>query len=221
MEDVIVFWSGGKDSGLALHEILKTDNYGISSLITIVTEEYQRINIHGVRQILLERQSDSLGYPIEKLFIPKKASMEEYESIMRNSLIKYAKSGISSVVYGDIFLEDIRRYREDQLSKFGMVGIFPIWKRDTLELANTFIETGFKAIITCIDSNILDKGFVGRLYDKQFLFDLPFGVDPCGENGEFHSFLYGGPLFDYDILFEKGDVVFRENRFYYCDLIPV
>jgi uncharacterized protein (TIGR00290 family) len=125
------------------------------------------------------------------------------------------------VVFGDIFLEDLRKYREENLSKIGMKAVFPIWKRNTTELAHTFIDSGFKAVITCIDSQVLDKGFVGRRYDEQFLSELPSNLDPCGENGEFHSFVYDGPIFRESLLFEPGDVVLRDNRFYFCDLIPL
>ena len=218
---VLFAWSGGKDSAMAFYELQRSHSYEILALLTTVTKEYDRISIHGVRRILLERQADSLGYPLEKIFISKNASNEEYESKMRDVLVKYREMGVSSVVFGDIFLEDVRRYREDNLAKVGMKGIFPLWKRDTAELANTFINLGFKAVITCVDSKVLDKRFVGRIYDKQFLRELPPNVDPCGENGEFHSFVYDGPIFRRKITFTIGDIVLRDNRFYFCDLIPV
>ena len=220
-EKVMLSWGGGKDSALALYEIQKTDNYEVLGLLTTLTEDYDRISIHGVRRILLEQQADSLGFPLEKVFISKNASIEEYESKMREVLAKYLTAGFSSVVFGDIFLEDVRKYREENLSKIGMKGIFPIWKRDTYELAHNFIGLGFKAIITCVDSNVLEKNFVGRVFDEQFLSELPSNVDPCGENGEFHSFVYDGPIFQERILYAKGEIVLRENRFYYCDVIPV
>jgi uncharacterized protein (TIGR00290 family) len=147
--------------------------------------------------------------------------MEEYESELQEVLGRYVATGVSSVVFGDAFLEDVRRYREDNLSKMGMRGVFPIWERDTRELAHTFIDLGFKAVITCVDSKVLDRKFVGRVFDEQFLSELPHGVDPCGENGEFHSFVYGGPLFKREISYKMGQVVLREDRFYYCDLMPV
>lgn len=192
-EKVLFSWSGGKDSAMALYELQRARSYEISALLTVVTEDYDRISMHGVRRVLLERQADSLGYPLEEIFISKNASNEEYESKMRDVLVKYREAGVSSVVFGDVLLEDVRRYREDNLAKVGMRGIFPLWKRDTTELANTFINLGFKAIITCVDSKVLGKRFVGRVYDKQFLRELPPHVDPCGENGEFHSFVYDGP----------------------------
>ncbi len=220
-EKVLFSWSGGKDSAMALYELQRARSYEISALLTVITEDYDRISMHGVRRVLLERQADSLGYPLEEIFISKNASNEEYESKMRDVLVKYRETGVSSVVFGDVLLEDVRRYREDNLAKVGMRGIFPLWKRDTTELANTFINLGFKAIITCVDSKVLGKRFVGRVYDKQFLRELPPHVDPCGENGEFHSFVYDGPIFRRKISFAIGDIVLRDNRFYFCDLIPV
>ena len=220
-EKVILSWSGGKDSALALHELQKTGDYEIMALLTTVTEGYDRISMHGVRRILLERQADSLGFPLEKVFISKDTSNEKYESKMQKVLEKYLIAGVSSVVFGDIFLEDVRKYREDNLLRIGMKGIFPIWKRDTTELAHTFIDLGFKAVIICVDSNVLDRTFVGRLFDEQFLSELPSTVDPCGENGEFHSFVYDGPIFQERILHTIGEIILRDNRFYYCDLLPL
>lgn len=217
---MIFSWSGGKDSALALYELLKAGNYEISSLLTTITEDYDRTSLHGVRRILIERQANSLGFPLEKVFISKDISSEEYETKMREVLTKYLADGISSVVFGDIFLEDVRKYREDNLSKIGLKGIFPIWKKDTTELARIFIGLGFKAVTTCVDSNFLNKAFVGRAFNEKFLTELPPEVDPCGENGEFHSFVYDGPIFRERILYTPGEIVLRDNRFYYCDLIP-
>lgn len=219
-EKVIVLWSGGKDSALALYEILKTGGFDVVKLLTTVTKDYDRISIHGVRSVLLEQQADALGFPLEKMFISKGASDQEYENELLKALKKDLDSGVFSVVFGDIFLEDVRKYRERLLMKVRMNGIFPLWKRNTKELAHKFINLGFKAIITSIDSNVLGKDFAGRDYDEQFLLDLPANVDPCGENGEFHSFVYDGPILHERILFKKGEIVLRENRFYYCDLIP-
>ena len=220
-EKVLFTWSGGKDSVMALYELLRTHSYEISALLTTITEDYDRISMHGVRRILLEQQAESLGLPLEKIYITKNTPNEEYEAKMRDKLMEYQSRGVLSVVFGDIFLEDLRKYREENLSKIGMKGIFPIWKRDTAELAHTFIDLGFKAVITCVDSKVLDKKFVGRLYDKQFLRELPSNVDSCGENGEFHSFVYDGPIFRERVSFIIGDIVLRDNRFYFCDLIPV
>lgn len=221
MEKVILSWSGGKDSTLALYEVQKTDKYEVLGLLTTVTHEYDRISMHGVRRFLLEEQACSLGLTIDELFISKNDSDEEYRSKMRKALSEYLTLGVTTVAFGDIFLEEVRKYREENLSKMGMKGIFPLWKKDTHELARKFIDLGFKAIITCVDSKVLDKGFVGRIFNEQFLSELPFGIDPCGENGEFHSFVYDGPSFQRRIEYVKGKIVLREKRFYYCDLIPV
>ncbi len=217
-EKVLLTWSGGKDSALALYELQRRNDHEIVSLLTTLTEDYNRISMHGVQSILLEEQAISLGLPIEKVYISKNTSNEQYEAKMEEVLQKYLKAGVSSVAFGDIFLEDLRKHREDNLSKIGMKAIFPIWKRDTVKLAHEFIDLGFKGIITCVDSNVLDKAFVGRLYDQQFLSDLPSTVDPCGENGEFHSFVYDGPMFQKRVQYTKGETVFRDNRFWYCDL---
>src|SRR4030042_919165 len=219
-EKVIVAWSGGKDSALALYEILKTGGFDVDKLLTTVTQDYDRISSHGVRSVLLEQQANALGFPLEKMFISKGASDAEYETALLKVLERQRDNGVSSVVFGDIFLEDVRKYREKLLMKVGMNGLFPLWKRDTKKLAQTFIDLGFKAVITSIDSNVLGKDFVGRDYDEKFLLDLPASVDPCGENGEFHSFVYDGPLFHESVLFKKGEIVLRDNRFFYCDLIP-
>lgn len=220
-EKTLLSWSGGKDCALTLYEIQKTGNCEISALLSTVTKDYDRISMHGIRRVLLEQQVTSLGFPLEKVLISKNASNDEYESEMRAVLERYLAAGVSAVVFGDIFLEDVRKHREENLSKIKMKGLFPIWRRDTAELAETFIDLGFKAIITCVDSKALDETFVGRVFDKQFLSELPSNVDPCGENGEFHSFVYEGPIFQEKILHTVGEVILRDNRFYYCDLIPV
>jgi uncharacterized protein (TIGR00290 family) len=220
-EKVIVAWSGGKDSALALYEVLNSGSYEVLELLTTVTKDYDRISIHGVRRVLLEQQAKALRIPLEEMFITKGASDAEYEGELLKTLKRHRDNGVFSVVFGDIFLEDVRKYREQILAKAGMNGIFPLWKRGTKDLARTFINLGFKAIITSIDSNVLGKSFAGREYEEKFLSDLPANVDPCGENGEFHSFVYDGPLFCERIGFKKGEIVLRDNRFYYCDLLPV
>ncbi len=213
-------WSGGKDSAIALYEIQKSKKYEVVSLLTTITEGYDRISMHGVRRILVEQQAKSLGLPIEEVFISKTSSDEEYESKMREVLTRFKQGGVSSTVFGDVFLEGVRKYREDNLLKLGMKGIFPIWGRDTAELTRTFIDLGFQAIITCVDSKVLDKRFVGRVIDKHFLDELPPNVDPAGENGEFHSFVFDGPIFGERIAYTLGKQVLRDS-FYFCDLVPV
>jgi uncharacterized protein (TIGR00290 family) len=219
-EKVLFSWSGGKDSALALYELRKRAEYQIAALLTVLTKDYDRTSMHGVRRILLEQQAQSLGLALEKVVISKNSSNEEYECKIGEILEKYEAAGVCAVVFGDVFSEDLRKYRENNLSKIGIKGVFPLWKIDTTELAQTFIGSGFKAIITCVDSNVLDKTFVGRSFDEQFLSELPSGVDPCGENGEFHSFVYDGPIFRGRIEHRTRGVVLREKRFYYCDLVP-
>jgi len=218
-EKAIVLWSGGKDSALALYEILKSGRYKVLELLTTVTKDYDRISIHGVRRVLLEQQAKALRIPLEQMFITKGASDAEYEGELLKTVKRHRDNGVFSVVFGDIFLGDVRKYRERILEKVGMNGIFPLWKKGTKELALKFINLGFKAVITSIDSNVLGKDFVGREYNEQFLSDLPADVDPCGENGEFHSFVYDGPIFHEKVSFTKAEKVLRENRFYYCDLL--
>ncbi|MGB6681163.1 MAG: diphthine--ammonia ligase [Candidatus Bathyarchaeia archaeon] len=220
-EKILVSWSSGKDSALSLYEIVKDGKFEISALLTVITEDYDRVSMHGIRRIMLERQVEYLGYFLEKIFIPKNASDEEYTSPMVSTLQKYLLHGIRSIVFGDIFLEDVRKYREENLSKIGMTALFPLWKKDTFQLAKQFIKLGFKSVITCVDSKSLSKDFVGRMFDKGFLSALPPNVDPMGENGEFHSFVFDGPLFESRVQFELGDIVLRDGRFYFCDLMSV
>ena len=218
-KNIYLSWSGGKDSSLALHEIRKAGIYNVAGLITTITEDYDRISMHGVRRALLESQADALSLPLEKILITKGADNAEYENKMRALLEKYFARGVQSVVFGDIFLEDLRKYREDNLAQVGMRGIFPIWKRDSVKLARAFVALGFEAITTCVDSQVLNRRFVGRFFDESFLSDLPAGIDPCGENGEFHSFAFDGPIFKHPIAHTLGEVV-RRDRYVFCDLVP-
>lgn len=219
-EQVLLSWSGGKDSAMAFSELKKGHEYDVAALLVVITSDYDRVSMHGVRRVLLEKQAASLGVPVEKILIKRDDSSQDYENRIRLTLIRLRNKGISSVVFGDIFLEDIRKYREENMEKIEMRAIFPLWKREPAELARSFINRGFKAIITCVDTNALDRVFAGRLYDERFLSEIPSSVDPCGENGEFHTFVYDGPVFRNRIFFEKGESVLREDRFFFCDLIP-
>jgi uncharacterized protein (TIGR00290 family) len=220
-EKVILAWSGGKDSALTLRELQMAADYEVVTLLTTVTEGYDRISMHGVRRALLEQQAHALGLPVEVVFIPRICSNEEYGNRMREVLEQYCAAGVRSIAFGDVFLEDVRAYREDNLARVGMRGVFPLWKRNPADLARAFVGLGFKAVITCVDSQMLDGGFVGRAFDERFLAELPPTVDPCGENGAFHSFVYDGPMFQMPVLYEKGETVLRDDRFYFCDLVPV
>lgn len=220
-EKILFAWSGGKDSAMALYETQKTRRYEIAALLATVTKGYDRVSMHGVRRSLLRQQAESLGIPLEEVRIPKNSSNKEYEAKMREVLVRYQRQGVSSVVFGDIFLQDVKKYRERNMSRVGMNARFPLWKSDTAGLARKFINSGFKAIVTCVDSNALGKKFVGRQFDARFLSELPPRIDPCGENGEFHSFVYDGPVFKQRVPYKEGRVVLRNSRFYYCDLLPV
>jgi uncharacterized protein (TIGR00290 family) len=217
-QKVLFSWSGGKDSALALFELISVGRYSVASLLTTVTENYDRISMHGVRSALLEQQAKAMNLPLEKIFISKESSNDEYEGKMADVLKRFKNSGTNAVVFGDIFLEDLRTYRENNLSKLRMSAVFPLWKKDSDKLARSFINLGFKAIITCVDTKCLDAGFAGREFDEAFLSDLPASADPCGENGEFHSFVYAGPLFAGEIPVTRGEIVLRDERFCYCDL---
>jgi uncharacterized protein (TIGR00290 family) len=219
-EQAIFCWSGGKDSARALHEIQSGSLYDVVSLLTTVTRDYDRVSMHGVRTALIERQAKALGLPMEKVFISAGAGDAEYNEQMRLKLVSFKNRGISSVIFGDIFLADLRKYREDRLAQVGMQAVFPLWQRNTSELVRSFIKLGFKAVTTCVDSRILDASFAGRLIDAKFLAALPPKADPCGENGEFHSFVFDGPIFDRPVEIAAGEIVQREG-FYFCDLLPV
>jgi uncharacterized protein (TIGR00290 family) len=220
LESILLSWSGGKDSALALYELQKEKKYRIEALVTTVTKTYDRISMHGVRRILLERQAASLGIKLEIVYISSNSLNEEYESQMAAILAKYKQAGVNNVAFGDIFLEDLRKYREDKLAQLDMFALFPIWKIDTKELSQSLLSLGFKAITTCVDTKCLSKNYVGRIIDEAFLAELPVVVDSCGENGEYHSFVFNGPTFKNRIDFVIGEKVLRDERFYYCDLIP-
>jgi uncharacterized protein (TIGR00290 family) len=213
-------WSGGKDSALALYELVRSKEHEIVALLTTITEEYDRVTMHGVRSELLRQQALSIGLPIEEIRISENITEKEYEETMQEVMSRLKNAGIGSVAFGDLFLEDVRRRRERNLASIGMKAVFPLWGRNTRELALEFVQLGFKAITTCVDSSLLNGEFVGRIVEENFLNDLPVEADPCGENGEFHSFVYDGPIFKKAIPFRKGDVVLRRDRFLYCDLLP-
>jgi uncharacterized protein (TIGR00290 family) len=217
--DLILSWSGGKDSALALG-VLRARHRDVTALLTTLTEEYDRVSMHGVRRSLLLAQAASLGLPLEEVWIPPDASNAIYEERMRAVLTKYLKSGVKQVAFGDLFLEDIREYRESRLKELGMEATFPLWHRKTERLAARFLKLGFKAVTCCVDPRRLSRDFCGVPYDEDFLARLPPGVDPCGENGEFHTFVFDGPLFSERVAFKAGEVVLR-GGFYFADLIPV
>jgi uncharacterized protein (TIGR00290 family) len=208
----LLSWSGGKDSSLSYFVAKQSGNYQISGLLTTITEDYQRISTHGVRRVLLQRQARAMKLPLCEVMIPKQASNEIYEERTRQILLElYDREKISSVVFGDLFLQDVRDYREEFLGKLGMACEFPIWGRDTKDLANYFIDKGFKAITCCVDLRKIGSEFCGRKFDSKFLSELPPKVDPCGENGEFHTFVYEGPIFQSKIDVKVGAIVERDG----------
>jgi len=219
MEDVLVSWSGGKDSCLALYELQRAGRHRAAALLTTVTRDYDRVSMHGVRRVLLERQAASLGLPLRQVLISKGASNEGYEREMAEAFSEYRVAGIDTVVFGDLFLADVRAYREQFLARHGMRGLYPVWMRDTAEFVREFIALGFKAVVTCVSGEALDGSFAGRMIDEEFLAAFPPHVDPCGENGEFHSFVFDGPSFRDEVRFSIGERVLRDG-FWFCDLVP-
>jgi uncharacterized protein (TIGR00290 family) len=219
-EPILFCWSGGKDSAMALHTLLQRNDVHIAALLTTVTEGYERISMHGVRRELLERQAQSIGLPLHEVRIPPQCVNPIYEARMEEALRIHLEKGIRKVAFGDIFLEDLRAYREKNLARIGMTAIFPIWKRDTRELIHTFHANRFRAIAVCVDSKVLDPSFAGRELDESFFRDLPPHADPCGENGEFHTFVFDGPIFKSPIPVRTGEIVNRDG-FIFCDILPV
>jgi uncharacterized protein (TIGR00290 family) len=220
-EPVVMSWSGGKDSTMAAYQLLASQKFEIAALLTTVTEDYDRISMHGVRRGLLERQADSLGLPLHKVMIPKDCSNEIYEARMTEAFSHFKARGVTKIAFGDLFLEDVKQYRDERLARAGMTGVYPIWMRDTDELVRTFIGLGFKAILACVDTQAIAASFAGREIDHSLLRDLPDSADPCGEHGEYHSFVYDGPIFKDPIDCKAGERFMRSERFNYCDIVPV
>jgi uncharacterized protein (TIGR00290 family) len=222
-EPVVFSWSGGKDSALALHAVLSDPGYDVVGLLTTVAGQFGRVSHHGVREELLCIQAASIGLPLEIVYLPMNAAAPctnaEYEELMGTVMARYCAAGVRTVAHGDIFLEDLRAYRDRNLARAGMRGLYPLWKRDTAELVRQFVTDGFRAYLCCVDGKKLGEPFAGRPLDLELLRDLPAGVDPCGENGEYHSFVYAGPIFHKPVAIERGVVVCREGRFY-ADLLP-
>ncbi len=220
MEKLVLSWSGGKDSALALYEIQRSHQYSVAALLTTITRDYSRISMHGVREVLLERQAESAQLPLRKVYVPAKCTDEIYADIMEKEMNLLKAENIYTVAFGDIFLQDVRDYRENNLRKVGMKAIFPLWGKDSRELVTFFIELGFKAVVTTIDPRKLSPDFCGRIIDRQFIKDMPEHVGLAGENGEFHSFVFDGPVFKSPVRFSVGERVMRDS-FYFCDLLPI
>jgi uncharacterized protein (TIGR00290 family) len=220
-QPVLFSWSGGKDSALALHVLMQQPEWEVIGLLTSVSDEYGRVSHHGVREELLDEQADAIGLPLDKLRLPASGgpcTNAQYEALVGEKLAGYVERGVRHVAHGDIFLADLRAYRERNLARLGMTGLFPIWQRDTVELVESFVRLGFKAILCCVEGAKLDASFVGRELDLSLVADLPPGIDPCGENGEYHSFVYEGPIFRRPVTIQTGITVCRDNR-HYIDLL--
>lgn len=222
-------WSGGKDSCLALHHILAADTFEVHCLLTTVNEAFNRVSMHGVREALLIAQAESIGIPLYQVRLSESPTMEAYEESMHKHLDTLRSKGVEYSIFGDIFLEDLRTYREQKLAQIGLKSVFPLWKRDTKELISEFISLGYRTIVVCAQEGLED--FCGRVIDEHFIADLPAGIDPCGENGEFHTFVFDGPIFKSPIEFSLGEKVYKEfpkpkgeegetSGYWYIDLLP-
>jgi uncharacterized protein (TIGR00290 family) len=219
LEPVLLAWSGGKDSTLALETLWPSQRWRVIGLLTTVTETYERISMHGVRTALLREQAAAIGLPLTIVHIPASAADGVYEERMGTALAAAREQGVRSVAFGDLFLEDVRAYREKMLGTVEMTGLFPLWGKPTAALAEYFIASGYRAVLSCVDTQQISGELAGREYDRSLLADLPDSADPCGERGEFHTFVSDGPLFTRAVAYRTGERVLREGRFMYCDLI--
>lgn len=223
MTSVLLSWSGGKDSALTLERLQADATVRVVGLLTSVSTEFDRISIHGVRRSLLHRQAESVGLPLYEIPLAPKPSNETYEAAFATALAKVQERehGLDTIAFGDLFLEDVRTYRQTLLARLGWTGLYPIWGEPTRALAEHFIERGYRAVLTCVDTQQLSAEFAGREFDAKLLADLPPTVDPCGERGEFHTFVYDSPVFRTGVQVQLGERVRREDRFEYCDLLEV
>ncbi|SNQ41964.1 Dph6-related ATP pyrophosphatase [Cellulophaga lytica] len=234
-------WSSGKDSALALYKMQQSNAYKVDRLVTSVNSTFNRVSMHGLRLPLLEAQAKAIGLPLQTIMLNADVSMSSYNEVMKTTMQGLITEGYTHAVFGDIFLEDLKKYREDKLKEVGVKGVFPLWKQDTKVLLKELLQLGFKAITVCVNAKLLDESFVGREVDESFFNDLPENVDPCGENGEFHTFVYDGPIFKQPVSFTVGEKVQKgyaptknkddncfkkdedttwDTSFWYCDLLP-
>jgi len=205
----VFVWSGGKDSALALYQILQDPNYQVTHLLTTVNQQLNRVTMHGVRTTLLEQQAQALQLPLIQVQLPENPSMVEYENLMAEAFYRLKETGISAAIFGDIFLEDLRVYREQQMNQLGLQAVFPLWQKSTTAIIEQFIQLKFKAVLVCLNAAYFPETYAGIEIDAYFLKNLPANVDPCGENGEYHSFVYDGPIFKNPIYFTPGEIILR------------
>ena len=233
-------WSSGKDACLALYTIMQEDTYNVTQLVTTVNKENHRVSMHGLSIALLEAQATRIGLPLKQIALSGQVSMSDYSRLMKQAVLDLKEEGFTHALFGDIFLEDLKKYRDDELAKVAITGVYPLWKKDTEVILKEFLSLGFKAITVCVNAQLLDKSFCGREVDQSFIDDLPSGIDPCGEHGEFHTFVYDGPIFKEPVHFTIGERVLKtydrhendddncfqdkdmerwDTAFWYCDLI--
>ena len=216
---VLLSWSSGKDSAWALHVLRYDSSVEVVGLLTTINERASRVAMHAVREAVLDVQAAALGLPLTKVYIPDPCSNAEYERAMADAMDGARRSGVHAIAFGDLFLEDVRRYREEKLASTGIEPVFPLWGANTTHLAREMVAAGLRAILTSVDPRQLDTAFAGRVFDQTLLDDLPDGIDPCGENGEFHSFAYAGPMFEQPLAVATGDTVERDG-FVFFDVRP-
>jgi len=235
-------WSGGKDSSLCLHHVLEGKKYNVRKLLTTLSGASRRVSMHGVRQELLQEQARQIGLPLQQVFLPGNASMQGYNELMEQHMRSQQQQGVTHAIFGDINLADLRAYREEQLARIPLQAVFPLWNRPTHELVQEFLQLNFKAVVVCVNERVLDASFAGRIFDESFLQDLPPHVDPAGENGEFHTFVFDGPIFREPVQYILGEKVRRtyppaasqnnncgqqqdtpvyDNAFWFRDLLPI
>ena len=214
-----IAWSSGKDAAWALYVARQANDLDIVTMLTTITASYDRVSMHGVRDELLEAQARVAGLDLHRVMIPSPCSDEQYANAMRRMMEKAHADGVTHVIFGDVYLEDVRRYREERMAQVGMSAVFPLWERNTKDLAYEMIEGGLKSCITCLDPRKIPREFAGRAYDRAFLEALPADADPCGENGEFHTFVHAGPMFGEPIAVRMGETVERDG-FVFTDVLP-
>jgi uncharacterized protein (TIGR00290 family) len=221
-EPIVVSWSGGKDSSLALEALWNDARFAVVGLLTSITREYDRISIHGVRRSLLEAQARALDLPLYEITLEPRCSNTAYEAAFGDGVqrLRLAHPHLRRIAFGDLFLQDVRLYRERLMASVGLEALFPLWGRDTGQLAAEFVARGYRAHLVCVDTEQLGREHAGRPFDEALLEALPAAVDPCGERGEFHTFVSDGPIFASPIAVSRGEIVLRDSRFAYCDLLP-
>lgn len=230
MKQAALFWSAGKDSALALYKVQQDPEIKIKTLVTTLNLEYHRISMHGISEKILDRQVEQLGIPVFKMWVPNEPGNNAYEEIFLKTCQELKSKGIDTIIFGDIYLEDLRQYRESLLDQIGLKAYFPLWKISTDTILKQLVKLGFQAITCCISARSLNKDWIGKQIDKGFIIDLPSEVDPCGENGEFHTFCFAGPIFKKAISWQPGEVIYKplminttqqeeETGFWFLDIL--